>query len=413
MKKRSNVPFILISGLIVILLIKLLPLFCYWHGKNLYGKEDYYGATKALKYAHLLAPKNKDYKYYLVRSLSNLEPTYQVQKAVYNLSTSKEDDSARSLAEFTVNEWKSTIHQNIGANYIEQAPSGASIIRWSNDSFPLKVYIDNANLANLPSYYKSAISRAFSQWDKSVDFVSFENVSSRQNANILILFEPLPNNVCSGRVCRYVVGYTSPTIVGYTLKHMTITLYDKNHKGEFFSDKEIYNTLLHELGHALGIMGHSYNSIDLMYQSTQDNSGLFGKYRSDFNYLSGSDVNTLNLLYMLEPNISDKVFYDKSNLIYAPIVLGTSKDIAKRKLVEAQNYIKSSPKLAVGYINQAVAYEELGENKKALKALLNAEKYAKDDNERHIIYHNLSVISEKLDDYQNAQKYSELSAKYK
>lgn len=413
MKKRSNIPIIFVIGLITISLIKAAPALFFMHGKYCYDNKNYYEAINSLKSAITLNPKNSDYRYYYVRSLSNIEPTYNVQKTVYNISTGNVDDSAKSLAEFTVDEWKTTISQNVGPNYIEQAPSGSNIIRWTKDSFPLKVYVDNNYLAKLPDYYKSVVSRSFNQWDKSVDFVSFTYVSNPREANIKILFEPLPQNVCSGRICRYVVGYTTPTIIGNSLKQMTITLYDKDHKGTYFSDKEVYNTLLHELGHALGIMGHSYNSIDLMYQSTQDNSGLFGKYRSDFSYLSGQDVNTLQLLYMLDPTITNKLITNKSSLIYTPIVLGTAKDIAKRKLVEAQNYIKSSPKLAVGYINLAVAYEELGNYKKAFSALQSAEKYAKDNTEKQIIYHNMSVISTRLGDYTGSLKYSELSESFK
>ena len=231
MKKSSNIPLILITGVIVIFAIKLLTIAFFAHGKLAYDKKDYQKAANSLQIALMFNPKHSDYRYYYVRTLSNLDPTYNVQKIIYGISRSKIDDSARSLAEFTVNEWNTTIHQNVGTNYIEQAPSGADIIRWSKDSFPLKVYVDNTSLAHLPSYYKSAISRTFNQWDKSVDFLSFEYVSNPKDANIKILFEPLPDNVCSGRICRYVVGYTTPTIIGNTLKHMTITMYDKDHKG--------------------------------------------------------------------------------------------------------------------------------------------------------------------------------------
>ena len=57
--------------------------------------------------------------------------------------------------------------------------------------------------------------------------------------------------------------------------------------------------------------------------------------------------------------------------------------------------------------------KELGQNKKAINALYNAEKYAKDNNERQIIYHNMAVIYQNLGDFSNSQKYAELSEQYK
>lgn len=386
----------------------MLPKIFFWRGMSLYRAGKYQNAAEFIKKALVLKPSNTDYRYYFVKSLSELKPVYKIQKTIYNISNDSKDDGAKILATAKINEWRRNIHENIGRNYIEQAPFDTNIIRWNKNSFPLKVYIDNAGLESLPDYYKSAVSRALSQWDRSVDFVSFAATGQKSDAKILILFEKLPDNVCNGNLCKYVVGYTTPLITRNRLKNMTITIYDKNPAGEYFSDKEVYNTILHEMGHALGIMGHSYSTDDLMYRQAKENS-IYTPFREDFHYLSGSDVNTLELLYMLEPTITDSP--KKDSLIYTPVVLGSKKDLAKRKIAEAQDYIESNPEISAGYINLAGSYADIKQYKKALKALQSALNTANTDDERFVIYYNFAYIYMNMKKYNTALEYAGLAGK--
>ena len=60
-----------------------------------------------------------------------------------------------------------------------------------------------------------------------------------------------------------------------------------NKSGVKQSSNQIYYVVLHEVGHALGIKGHSKNRYDVMYPS--DNT-----YR---NALSNRDINTIKTIY--------------------------------------------------------------------------------------------------------------------
>ena len=40
---------------------------------------------------------------------------------------------------------------------------------------------------------------------------------------------------------------------------MTMKFYIKDINGKFFTANQVYNTALHEIAHALGVMGHSNN----------------------------------------------------------------------------------------------------------------------------------------------------------
>ena len=307
-----------------------------------------------------------------------------------------------------ISKWQNNIKANIGDNYIEQVPLDNRIIRWDEKTFPLKVAITDKSNIELPPYYRVEILEAFAQWQSSTNFLKFSEVSNPKDANIVVEILPLPNNVCEGKVCRYVVGYTTPKINGSKLKKMTITLYDKDPYGNYFSDKELYNTILHEIGHALGIMGHSYSSEDLMYMTNQS-SNFYVPYKSSFQYLSSKDINTINLLYKLIPDITNTSLkqFDTKRLIYAPIILGNSKNISSRKLQEAKNYIKNAPDISGGYIDLGIAYAELDKPKQAINAMNKALELAKSDNDKYMAKYNLAALYMNNGKLDQALKYAQ------
>lgn len=385
--------------------LKATPVCFYYQGKSALDKKDYIKAHKCLKNAYNFDKKNKDYRYYYVQSLLRLSPTVTVQKEMFNIASSDDKDSAQTVAEAKIAEWRNNILSNIGNNYIEQAPSDKGIVRWSIEKFPLKIALVNQSNVEIPEYYNNEVYRAFSQWEVSSQILKFSSTNDANDADILVKFENLPNDVCDGNGCKYVVGFTTPSIKNNILKKMTITLYTKDPNGNYFSDKELYNTILHEAGHALGIMGHSYSSDDLMYMATEG-SNFYTPYRSSFQYLSSQDINTIKLLYKLVPAITNSEKVNTKGLVYAPIVLGTSKEISLRKLKDAQNYVKSAPDIPSGYVDLGVAYAELNKTHEAVKALQKALTLSKSDSDKYISYFNIAVVFVNSGDTKNALEYA-------
>lgn len=390
-KDRALTVVICSIAILFAIVVKIAPIYFFNTGKNCLKNKNYVCAYKNFKNSYNFDKKNKDYRYYYALTLTNLSPTTTVQKELFEISTSQYDDSARSLATIKVSAWRNNVMKNIGDNYIEQAPLDNGIVRWDSEQFPLKYIILNSNNINIPQYYFEEIGRAFNQWQSSTQFIKFTKSENISDSNIVINIAPIPNDICDGNMCKYVVGYTVPTIKSNILKKMTITLYSTDPQGNFFSDKELYNTILHEIGHALGIMGHSYSSDDLMYMSTQANN-FYTPYRSSFQYLSSQDINTIKLLYRLIPTYTNTEKINTKGLVYAPIILGTSQKISSRKLKEAQNYIKNAPDLPNGYIDMAVAYTELNKHTDAIKALEKAFSLSKTNNEKYLVLYNLAAI---------------------
>lgn len=384
----------IISGFVVFLIIgQSLPFAFSYLGDSAYKKANYVAAYKHYSKARAIAPKNLDFKYKYALSLSKLKPTLSVQKQIFELSQEPKEDRAVFEAKQQIINWNKKIMLNYGSNYIEQAPFDSKILRWNPATFPLKVAIDGG--ADIPEYYKVEINRAFQQWQNSTGFLKFAVDSNLKDANIIVKFLPLPKNNCDSVGCKYVVAYTEPEIKSGLLKKMTITMYDRDAMGNYFSDRELYNTILHEIGHALGVMGHSYSTEDLMYMSsTGEQNSIFARYRSSFQYISAKDLNTIKLLYNLTPDITntDLSKLKTDGLIYGPVVLGGTDKITKRKINEAENYIKKAPNLPNGYIDLAAAYAEQGNVKKAEKNLKIALSYSKTHDEQYLIYYNLSVV---------------------
>lgn len=381
-------------------------------GKEHFKKGQYVEAYKDFKRAYSFDATNKNYRYFYVKSIQHLSPSLNIQKEVFKIANGDKYDSAQQLAQMLVNQWRNNVLANIGQNYIEQAPMDRGIIRWDVKKFPLKVAIYNESGRSLPSYYQSVVKNAFGQWQASTKFITFKY--AKDNPDIIIKIKPTPSDICEGNYCRYVVGYTTPSYRGRLLQSMTIILYTTDPNGNFFSDKELYNTTLHEIGHALGIMGHSYSSEDLMYMSTDNTSNFYTPYRSAFQQISLKDLNTIELLYRLMPDVVNTPLseFDKKGLVYAPIILGTSEQMNNRKLKEAQNYVKQAPNLSGGYVDLGIAYAELKKYKSAIKALEKSYSLSKTNNEKYIATYNLAIVYMQNKDYNNALRYANEAKSY-
>lgn len=408
MKKQILNRIILVVFLIItISIIFSIPKILCNVGINYLKKNESVKAYKILKKAHTFKPNNKEIRYYYVKSMTFLKPTEKIQKEMFKFSDDGKNDAATKLAIYQIETWKSNLLANIGNNYIEQTPYDKNLIRWDTNTFPLKVKINIPS--DVPSYYQTEIEKAFMEWTARANFLTF-TFTDENKADIYIEFKPLPDDICESGNCKYVVAYTIPKISGKQLKSMTITMYDKDANGNYFSDKELYNTILHEIGHALGIMGHSYSSDDLMYMSTQPEI-TYTRYRSAFHFISQDDVNTINLLYKMIPDITNVSMakFNKDGLIYAPIVLGTANQISSRKIKEAENYIESAPDIPNGYIDLAVAYADQGKYSKAIEALREALERAQTDSDRYLIYYNIAAAHMNSNNLDEAEKYLNLA----
>jgi len=410
--KRISALILVISIALGLYVLKsLIPGIYLNMGKSAYEQKDYKKAYSYLKTASMLNKQDKDCRYYYVQTLVKLPPILAIQKNLYEFSQENFSDSADLIADRQISKWKRQIVLNVGENYIEQVPFNNKILRWDTSKFPLKVFIENTS-KTAPKYYQEEIEKAFSQWLVSTGgFIKFKFVNNMADSDISVkIVSSAGMNKCDEENCKYVLAYTTPTVSGDLLKKMEIVFYDSNNLSKPFSAREVYNTAFHEIGHALGIMGHSYNKDDLMYMEN-NLSKSYDKFRSDFQLVSPLDLSTLKLLYQLFPDITntDLAKFDTSGQVFAPIIMGTGKQINSRKLLEAQNYIKAAPNLPNGYIDLAGAYVEQKEYNSALESLQKALDVSSTDSEKYGIYYNFAIIYMNIQDWDNSLRYANMA----
>ncbi len=132
---------------------------------------------------------------------------------------------------------------------------------WEESRFPLNIYVKELSSRYYKSAYKDYVKYAMDVWRKADDRIQYKFVKSVDDADIAVLFvENLGDK--------------------YEENYLGLTDYDanKNKQIEFskiqislikngdekISAGEIKATIVHELGHALGL-GHSDSDKDLMY----------------------------------------------------------------------------------------------------------------------------------------------------
>lgn len=360
--------------------------------------NNYKSAYKLAKNAVFLEPDNKASRLVYIRALCGLPPSFSVQKEIFEFTLSKYKDGADVIAENKIQQWRDFAMEKTGSNYIKNAPLDTKIIRWNRESFPLSVSFSGD--ADVPEYYLMRSRLAFDTWEKeSGGFFNFKFADS--NGDIQVKF--IPFNVSSGGERGHLgnPAFTAPDIKNNKLKKMTIFVHDRDRFGRYYPEKAVYTFVLHEIGHALGMMGHSQNANDLMYMSNMA-AVVTGIEPS----LSKDDLNTLKLLYNMSPDITNTDKINTKGLIYSPVVLGSQEDILREKIIEAEDYIKKAPFQIGGYVDLAVLYAKAEDYSSAKYTLDKGMSVAKNDFDRYIVNYNMAVLHMEMGAKQDALRYA-------
>lgn len=244
-----------------------------------YNAKQYAAAAKC--YAPLLENKPSDntsrlyYAYSLLAQGQNETAAFQ-----FNYLLTRRHDATpqiKSFAQKGLNQINAAKSEEITAKKTDYGNYLSSLERKSKwTAMPVRVWIQ-------PGKYYNTAQNAFSEWYTATSgAVRFTITPSESQGRIKVYFVN-KLETANGNEAGICYSHFS----GNAMTNAEIYVETKSSAGEELPLQKIYPVVLHEIGHALGMGGHSDNRNDIMYPNTN----IIGVHTSK------RDVNTVKTLY--------------------------------------------------------------------------------------------------------------------
>lgn len=188
--------------------------------------------------------------------------------------------------------------------YLADCLKDGLTVRWPEKSMPIKVYITpftwyEASKQRQSQAYNAMVINAFEAWSQATNRkVTYQLVNNLHDSQIDINWRRVDRRSLGH--CEYLVNDRS---IIYSAE-IRIGISDGLLHGQYNDIDEVNHTILHEVGHALGLLGHSDGPDDIMYVPHQ-----FGVAA-----LSDRDKTTLRVLYDLPVAFDYRVAAEKLEL---------------------------------------------------------------------------------------------------
>ncbi len=166
-------------------------------------------------------------------------------------------------------------------DYFDEMKAQDHVFMWPKDRFPLRVFFQPASGVK---GYRPTLKRIFLQsldeWCEASDKLAFKVVKEANDADLVVVWTDRALPYGSGRKGKEAAGLTHferMTSEGISKVRIELETYNNDRK-EKRSNQSMRSTILHELGHALGL-GHSGYVRDVMFYSSNQKRLLCLSYR--------------------------------------------------------------------------------------------------------------------------------------
>lgn len=184
--------------------------------------------------------------------------------------------------------------------FIQESLNNGRISRWDASDFPLPFYMEKCRwyAANGEEYkYNNLVLKALKEWEvRSKGIVKFRLVDKLYDSKVNLSWKRVDRK--SLGLCHFNFDYARMFSA-----EVEIGLSDGLICQEYMDDNEVYHTILHELGHAVGL-GHSPDKKDIMY--TPHQYGVI--------HISDNEIKTLEYMYNLPIGLTGKQMGEQFNI---------------------------------------------------------------------------------------------------
>lgn len=374
----------------------LLPEFMMKQGKKYLEIGFNEKALKLFDMASKSLPYSCEPIYYKAITYSKMPLSYKNQRILYEYSKASDCDNVSEEVTKILNSMRNYYFKTSGESYIDNVLFKDKLIRWNNNDF-ITYYIENKDA--LPKTYIENIRRAFFNWQIATNSeIKFKEIDTRKKAKIQIDFVEKLNN-------ENHIGHTTPIFNKNKLSKMQIKIKKADEKNNNYTSDTLLSVLQHEIGHALGIWGHSANKEDVMWYDGDKTSN------QQMKVISPRDANTITMIYKMIPDIIDEPLSDEQkNYLYFHNILTTypGKNF-EHEINTALLKLKDNPAEIKKWIALVEDFQKARQYERANYILLKLLPVIKAKEQRYIVLYNISKNLYKLKDYQNANKFIRLA----